>query len=751
MDIRKVSFSLVSILIILSSAAVLAQPPVEWIRTYDAGRQSEAFCDVYAINDGGYVMCGLSGDHWEARDSTSDMWLVRVDNAGGEIWSNLYGVEDVYDVARSIIETDSGDFLTGGESTGHVAALLVNEDGDQIWFRTYAEGRCSAVIELKSGEFILAGKSGRQGYMACIDYGSNLIWEETYGDDDRNAFYSMRETAGGIVLVGGANPVGPVNYRVWLVKMNFDGELLWERHHAMADYINVGYGIVSCEAGGFALVGYALDRGGGMENPSNDILLMKVDDEGELEWSRRFDLEGAERGTSLARFDEGGFILAGIQIRGNPVAVRVTSHGVVRWQRIYEFRAEDGYGSLPEPTFSSVILNRENSIIAAGKVNCIRDGTGLNGMLIKLEPEILEPFFLYWEPEDTLLEVLLGDEIDFLVRVIDQQEDELNYLWVMGEDTLGSDTTVTVHFEELGEFFVQCQVSDNEFTSAITWHVFVRELYISDSKPDSLEFKVRLNREVLFKIITRAVEGDPVQYIWTLIDLATREDELIGEDDSVTVLFDRPGDFELEAVAYRGDATDAVAWLVHVRSVVWTWWPPQDSLSIALDDIVEFGVEPFNPESDSLSCRWTVDGDSVSGELEVDVAFLDEGTSEVVAYVNDGCEADTLTWTVDMYDPESVERQAGMPVLPREVTLYSPYPNPFNAETTVRFYLPSDADVTLQLYDLKGRLIDELLAGYRTRGEWTQRIDGSRLSTGVYMIRLESCGRVVSQKVIVLK
>jgi len=80
-------------------------------------------------------------------------------------------------------------------------------------------------------------------------------------------------------------------------------------------------------------------------------------------------------------------------------------------------------------------------------------------------------------------------------------------------------------------------------------------------------------------------------------------------------------------------------------------------------------------------------------------------------------------------------------------------PNPFSSETTLRFYLPKSEEVTLTIADARGREIltrkVEAGAGANTV-LWNGRSDaGEWLSSGVYMVRLQTRAGSVSRKVVV--
>ncbi len=83
---------------------------------------------------------------------------------------------------------------------------------------------------------------------------------------------------------------------------------------------------------------------------------------------------------------------------------------------------------------------------------------------------------------------------------------------------------------------------------------------------------------------------------------------------------------------------------------------------------------------------------------------------------------------------------------PRGFALLGAVPNPFNPATTLRYILPTAGHVTMQLYDVQGRLIRVLLDETRPSGAGEVRWDGRdrqgrAMASGTYFARLRSAGR----------
>lgn len=103
-----------------------------------------------------------------------------------------------------------------------------------------------------------------------------------------------------------------------------------------------------------------------------------------------------------------------------------------------------------------------------------------------------------------------------------------------------------------------------------------------------------------------------------------------------------------------------------------------------------------------------------------------------------------------------VADSGGRAAPPSRLALEANAPNPFSAETRVRFELPRAATVRLAVYDAQGRLVATLIDGAHRGGAaslaWSGRdAAGARLDPGVYFLRLESDGEAVSRKIVLMR
>ena len=94
--------------------------------------------------------------------------------------------------------------------------------------------------------------------------------------------------------------------------------------------------------------------------------------------------------------------------------------------------------------------------------------------------------------------------------------------------------------------------------------------------------------------------------------------------------------------------------------------------------------------------------------------------------------------------------------IPGSFALASVYPNPFNASVTLTIDNPRGQAVELAVFDLSGRHLDEIYAGWLTPGTHQFRWNaagatGAALTSGLYFIRLTGESAESSRKVVLLK
>jgi len=113
-----------------------------------------------------------------------------------------------------------------------------------------------------------------------------------------------------------------------------------------------------------------------------------------------------------------------------------------------------------------------------------------------------------------------------------------------------------------------------------------------------------------------------------------------------------------------------------------------------------------------------------------------------------------------VFDPEmfilrnrnlQVARNDEMPALPLLTEITSSYPNPTNQELTVDFMLAKTGAVQLTLYDVTGRLLQQLYEGHLPGGSHTLRVSLDNVTPGMYFLSLSDTDLKDTQPVVILE
>jgi hypothetical protein len=115
----------------------------------------------------------------------------------------------------------------------------------------------------------------------------------------------------------------------------------------------------------------------------------------------------------------------------------------------------------------------------------------------------------------------------------------------------------------------------------------------------------------------------------------------------------------------------------------------------------------------------------------------------------------TLTEPNAVYDLYTGSRdrleQLQQDLMPQEFALEPNYPNPFNPMTNIRYSLPSQQHVKLEVYDVIGRRVKVLTNNVQQAGWHVVQFDAGSLASGVYLYRLTTDNNVKVRKMTLVK
>jgi Domain of unknown function (DUF5122) beta-propeller len=281
-----------------------------WSRTF-GGTGKDAGNSVDQTSDGGYIVAGSVSSF----SKSSDIYLIRTDPEGQEMWSRTFG-GDGDEEGNSVQQTLDGGYILAGYTRsfgkGGADVYLIKTDGEgkEIWSRTFGRSYdeiANSVRQTSDGGYIVAGYSAPYGtdgdiYVIKADTAGKEIWSRTFiGNSDDYAMDIQQTSDDGYIVVGAIAPAAGKNEDVYLLKMDSEGKEMWNRTFGTAS--DIGNGVQPTFDGGYIIVATTGPL-------SRDVYLIKTDAKGNELWSRTFGT-ATDAGNEVQQTADGGYIIAG--------------------------------------------------------------------------------------------------------------------------------------------------------------------------------------------------------------------------------------------------------------------------------------------------------------------------------------------------------------------------------------------------------------------------------------------------------
>jgi hypothetical protein len=170
-----------------------------------------------------------------------------------------------------------------------------------------------SIIQTSDGGYAIAGTTGSFGageadiYVIKLDANGNLQWTKTIGGKDWDVGHSLIQTSdGGYAIAGETESFGAGGADVYVVKLDANGNLQWTKTIG-GENTEKGRSLIQTSDGGYAIAGTTTSFGEGVSG----AYLVKLDANGNLQWTKTIGGPESEIGFSLIQTSDGGYAIAG--------------------------------------------------------------------------------------------------------------------------------------------------------------------------------------------------------------------------------------------------------------------------------------------------------------------------------------------------------------------------------------------------------------------------------------------------------
>ena len=173
-----------------------------------------------------------------------------------------------------------------------------------------------------------------------------------------------------------------------------------------------------------------------------------------------------------------------------------------------------------------------------------------------------------------------------------------------------------------------------------------------------------------------------------------------------------------------------------------------------------------DPGEDLLHLELTASGDTFTMQsTRIAQGFLNPIDSEIIenkiyvmeftnSWLNNPSPWDdarsTQIWEITFPQNSTTTERAGEGIA-HSIELSQNYPNPFNPSTSISFELPTSGKVSLNVFDMLGREVQELVNGYQAAGSHEVRFNAQNLPSGMYIYRLKTGTVELTRKMMLIK
>ncbi len=335
----------------------------QWQKSY-GGTKDDYLKYLLQTSDGGYI---FSANHGTILGDTinENAWIVKLNQSGSILWQKNFNE------CNEMIETSDKGFIVSvlidtivvqNNTTSSFKIKKVrkiNQNGEIEWQKNI-EG--SKIIKTIDGNYFIYTESNWSKDADIrywkINQQGDILWEKKIGGRATDFAKNVQQTSdGGYILTGiTLSNDGDVSGNhgqsdAWLVKLNSNGEIQWQKCIGGTGYEESYLTVVQIKDGSYLVsTDYTYSSNGnfiGSHGESSDIWIAKLNDLGVILWEKCIGGSGSDFLSTFISTSDGGFLLSGgtNSLDGDVTGfkggesdiwvVKIDAIGNIEWQRCF--------------------------------------------------------------------------------------------------------------------------------------------------------------------------------------------------------------------------------------------------------------------------------------------------------------------------------------------------------------------------------------------------------------------------------
>jgi len=288
------------------------------------GPKNEEGNSLIQTSDGGYAIAGYTESFGAGQ---LDVYVIKLDANGNLQWTKTIGGPGG-EIGHSLIQTSDGGYAIAGYTyffgagEWDVYVVKLDANGNLQWTKTIGgpeDEEGYSLIQTSDGGYAIAGYTYSFGagkediYVVKLDANGNLQWTKTIGGPESDWSSSLIQTSdGGYAIAGYTKSFSVGGADVYVVKLDANGNLQWTKTIG-GPASEIGYSLIQTSDGGYAITGTtSSDELAAYFGPAEaDIYVVKLDANGNLQWTKTIGGPEHDRGLSLIQTSNGGYVIAG--------------------------------------------------------------------------------------------------------------------------------------------------------------------------------------------------------------------------------------------------------------------------------------------------------------------------------------------------------------------------------------------------------------------------------------------------------